>query len=703
MPEAPETPAPVFAIRAFKSALFGTPGVEDEGEGEHTLQLKEQKDGQQHSASDSLNLPSWNSQDTANTKNADSDTTANANTSPTKSILLTPGTASNRRKTVSFGHGVVDNERKRDTPSSKTSRTPPSSSGTVSSQWLSGSPEGKNKPRSKLTQTLLDARDKSPEFDSRVPETGLDPSPGTAPSTMAPTKEDGSDETVNLNEPRSESGKYWKAEFDSYRTKTSNEIKRLIQYRSAAKSFARKKDEEASRLAGKLRDEERRVSEMERHVSQLASTMVGEGANADKEQLVQDLTKQTALALQYKHRVNLLRKLLEKHGVVGNEVDDIGEDNDVDRPSEKATGEHRRTQQALGHANAKSEDQRTELSKLRNLAHSSEEKASKLEEENIALKHSLARIKQEMNKYESRRLEKEGRLKQREAKLETRVKDYRERLKKASHERRSREQEHHAREQDLRTVFEEERGRMTEEIHRLRTKLHNTGRATERYTHRPHTTSQDAQVQDFGPSQHYPSDNETDESDKPPSPSPRSKGRNMRHFRDPAADSEGADELNAEDDEELSPSENAHAERRLLSPTVANSGAQYRPLRSNRANTDSTAAFRKRRYVTDNRHGSQKRSQANASLRQLSDVGAPQQATVRGQLQAPVKYSLDAITGFPRAYTAERSARKEDDLATYQRAALTVDRMIAAQVRLKKKERARKARENEKENVAFED
>ncbi len=30
MLEPPETPAPVFAMRAFKSALFGTPGAEEE-------------------------------------------------------------------------------------------------------------------------------------------------------------------------------------------------------------------------------------------------------------------------------------------------------------------------------------------------------------------------------------------------------------------------------------------------------------------------------------------------------------------------------------------------------------------------------------------------------------------------------------------------------------------------------------------------
>lgn len=693
MPEAPETPAPVFAIRAFKSALFGTPGAEDEGDGERTFELKKQRDGHQQSRS-----LTDDAKDGGNTKMTDSDAAANAtnaNASPTKSILLTPGTASNRRKTVSFGDGVVDNERKRDTSSSKPSKTPPSSTGSISSQWLSGSSEGR-KPRSKLTQTLLDARDKSPEeAGSSFPKAGQNSPPESAPRTMAPAEEDDNDYTVNLNEPRSESGKYWKAEFDSYRTKTSDEIKRLIQYRSVAKSFARKKDEEALRLTDKLRDEEKRVSEMERHVSKLASTMVGTGAKADKEQLVQDLTKQTALALQYKHRVSLLRKLLEKHGVVGSEVDDIGEHAEVDSPSEKTAGELRRTQQALEHANTKFEDQRREFSKLRSLAHSSEEKASKLEGENMSLKHTLARVKQEMNKFEGRRLEKEGKLKQREAKLEARVKECRERLKRASKEHRSREQELHA-------EFDEERCRMREEIHHLRMKLRNAehlegARTAARYRHHPNTTHQNAELR---PSRYYFSNSETDESDEPPSPSPRSKEREMQYFREPAEYSEGAAELNSsEDDEDLSPSEAAHAEQHLRSRSVANSDAQYRPQHFNRANTDSDAAYGKQKYATDHRRHSQHRSQTNRSaFRHLPKVDERQQATLQGQ-QPSVQYTLDALTRFP----GPLRPGIDIDWDSYKRTEMNVDRMIAAAVRLKEKEMARKkARENAKENVAVE-
>ena len=49
------------------------------------------------------------------------------------------------------------------------------------------------------------------------------------------------DVTVNLEDPHSESGKYWKSEFDNYRVRTNKEIKKLIHYRCIAKSYARKK------------------------------------------------------------------------------------------------------------------------------------------------------------------------------------------------------------------------------------------------------------------------------------------------------------------------------------------------------------------------------------------------------------------------------------------------------------------------------
>ena len=708
MPEAPETPAPLFAIRAFKSALFGTPGADDEGEGEHTLQLKQQANSQQNTT-DSRRTFSENMDGPENAKKANADPGVNTIPSPTKSILLTPGTASNRRKTVSFGDGVVDNERKRDTSSSKSSKTPPSSTGPLSSQWMSGSSDGKNKPRSKLTQTLLDARDgPSNEHPSSHSVNARQGSAEVAPQPTAPPVDD-NDITTNLNEPRSESGKYWKAEFDSYRTKTSKEIKKLIQYRSVAKSYARKKDEEASRLAYKLKEEENRVAEMERHVSQLASTMVGEGAKADKEQLVRDLTKQTALALQYKHRVSLLRKLLEKHGVVSSEVDDIGDHSDVDSPSSKAAGELRKTQQALELANARINDQQTELDKLQNLAQSSEEKASKLEQDNMSLKHTLSRVKQEMNKFEGRRLEKEGKLKQREAKLEERVKEYRERLKRAH-------QEHRSKEQDLNASFDEERCNLMEEIHLLRTKLRNNerphasphaNRTHRRHTYNPHTADRSTQIHDLEHDFLEPDNNESDESDEPPSPSPRSK-RDSQYPR-PASthilDPERGPEINGlEDDEEPEfsedlPTKQGHRSRH----SVHGNDDFHRPSqRHSMATVGTDTVSGRQKYSRDN-HRTRRHPQTNASLlHHLTNLDDRQQAVVRESLRSPVKYSLDAITGFSRPYAIEE-AGKQDNLSTVERAAISVDRMVAARVRLKQKEARRKARLEGKENMALAD
>lgn len=708
MPDAPETPAPIFALRAFKSALFGTPGGDDEGEKDNTLQTKNQAASHQRSKSESLKLSTEGADDAANAKKTNPDSGVNTVPSPTKSILLTPGTASNRRKTVSFGDGVVDNERKRDTSASKSSRATPNSSGPLSSQWMSGSSDGKSKPRSKLTQTLLDARDKSHSAESDFSYLGAKTGQATAEPAPKPTTtpdDDDTDVTINLNEPRSESGKYWKAEFDSYRTKTTKEIKQLIRYRSVAKSYARKKDEEASRLAEKLKEEEKRVTDMERHVSHLASSMVGEGAKADKEQLVQELTKQTALALQYKHRVSLLRKLLEKHGVVDSEMDNVGEISELESPSEKAAGELRKTQQALDQANAKVEDQQTDIDKLRNLAESSEQKASKLEQENMSLKHTLARVKQEMNKFEGRRLEKENKLKQREAKLEARVKECRERLKKAS-------QEHRDKEQALIASFDDERSHMLEEINLLRARLRSNerfhgNRTHRRYTYGHHTGPASASAQELDYDFLEPSNNETDESDSPPSPSPRSKERS-RYSRgvtgsilDPKKDTE----INTLDDgEEPMPSEDVPSKPGHRSRlAVHNQNDLLRPTLAHRtANTGTDTISSRQKYRRDN-HRPQRRPQTNTSLlHQWNNLDERQQAMVREHLRSPVEYSLDAITGFSRPHSIDEHS-KRDHLSTVERAAISVDRMVAARVRLKQKEARRKARMEGKENIALVD
>ncbi|KAE8150385.1 spindle pole body formation-associated protein-domain-containing protein [Aspergillus avenaceus] len=686
--EPPETPAPVFAIRAFKSALFGTPGVDDD-QTERDLKPKNLTTNQPTSASLTLKPTVGNTSDVPKATKADLDMAVNAMASPTKSILVTPGTASNRRKTVSFGDGVVDNERKREDQSTRSSRTP------LSSQW-SASSDGKSKPRSKLTQALMDSRDKSSrEKDSEILQ---NPSSNDSKSLLSSAEEDTGDDTINLNEPRSQSGKYWKAEFDSYRNKTTQEIRKLIQYRSAAKAYAKKKDEEALRLAAKLKEEEVKVAEMERHVTQLASTMVGDNSKADKEELVQELTKQTALALQYKHRVGLLRRLLEQHGVVNDDVDGIGSSPVAPRDTPGETSQElRKAQQALGEANAKLEEMKREHSdfgKLKDLAQSSEQKASDLEKENATLKQTLARVKQEMTKYEGRRKEKEAKLKQREAKLETRIQEYRERLRTTS-------QQHRELEEGLRESFSEERRRMQDQIDLLKLKLTTFERLPElrsrnRYQESPHKGYTGVHVFDFGQSspQKEQQHDETEDIEQPPSPSPRAKERRSRTVLGELDVKRASKALGLEVEDtseqvldDLSPQrqDESHV---LEDPIPPSSPPDFPHLEPLTRRTSARQRFNPESY----RSYVPTHSTITSLAHHLATREDSKQLRLRAR-RSPTKYSLDAISGLP-----DRTRRRQS-LASLQRDSIPIDRMLAAQARLKRKEDSRKTKQDGKENL----
>ncbi|EYE94191.1 uncharacterized protein EURHEDRAFT_413413 [Aspergillus ruber CBS 135680] len=698
--EAPETPAPVFALRAFKSALFGTPAPEEEDR-DRVLRAKEQQspirarvqaDPQKDHSTGNLG------DDKMPTLQPDTAPTGNTMVSPTKSILVTPGTISNRRKTVSFGDGVVDNERKQESPSKAPSlRTPTNLSTSPSSQWASGSSD--SKPRSKLTQALLDSREKrsSKDFQPTQTSKSSETRSGGNTSKMVPqsAENDDNDETLNMSEPRSQSGKYWKTEFDKYRTRTDWEIKRLVQYRSVAKSYAKKKDEEAVRLAEKLKQEEEKVAEMERHVSQLASTMVTEGDKHDKERLIQDLTKQTALALQYKHRVTMLRKALEKHGVVSNEMEDIKEQSDGNVSADKTTEELRKSQQALEQANAKikaMQNQRSDLSQLHDLSESSEQKASELEKENVTLKQTLARFKSEMTKYEGRRKEKEAKLKQREAKLELRIREYRERLRTVT-------QRHRESQESFKELFEEERHSLLEQIERLKLTLGTLDRLPDfesgRLTLSPRKDYTGVNVYDFGQSspQRGHNNDETEELGDPPSPSPRSKERRYRQLRsaidDPLdlrraaqamgidIDGDGNDPSIYAEEDEASP----QRQPRRFNHVPDDEGDVVIPP-SSPPDLSSIKSSYNRRSLTkldndlDDQHATS-RDRYLAGLEEEKQT-RPQQRRRR----SPTKYGLDAL-----------SKQQRLGLSESQRDAMPIDRKIAAQARLKRKEANRKAKE----------
>ncbi|EER37527.1 conserved hypothetical protein [Histoplasma capsulatum H143] len=366
--EAPETPAPVFAFRAFKNAIVGTPGP-DATDDELTIPIRSlkptvnRKDTNIHIPPKPKNSGPLDLQPSLPT----SDVSAQPMASPTKSILLTPGTAATRRKTVSFGEGVVDNERK------KSLFEPIAYNGNISRQWTGKQHEESGKNRSKPTKSLFEARSqklggekKRDENDELFDITDrIHPPPDKEAGQPRMKEEQRKDEdeeeneedvTTNLDEPHSQSGMYWKSE-------------------SVAKSYAKKKDLEMRRLSDKLKREEAKVAEMELRVSKLAAGMVdGTNQNQSNEDMFKELSEQTALAG-------------SKH--------------------------------------------KSDTSKLQDLAESSECKAVELQKENKALKLSLARFKEEMTNYEDRRKAKEARLKQKEQKLQDRVQEYKNRLDEA--------------------------------------------------------------------------------------------------------------------------------------------------------------------------------------------------------------------------------------------------------------------------------
>lgn len=265
--DAPETPAHVFAARAFKHAIFGTPrppspvvgvsrslvaeGVQDvpvseasEAKVEIIKPVAGPSEGQKRKDREELNHHS------------------ELMSSPSKprGILVTPGTAMARRKQVNFGEQVVDNEGKR----SKYSKSglPDKFPGKFPSPWTPHLAEleeiaGQSSSEKKMRR-LLEKRSKPVVVATQVrTESGRQ----VIAKTDSPRAKDDSDITLDLSEPRSSSGRYWKEQYLSYAAESEAEMKRLIAKHKVAKEYARLKDGEATELRQQLETERNRRRE----------------------------------------------------------------------------------------------------------------------------------------------------------------------------------------------------------------------------------------------------------------------------------------------------------------------------------------------------------------------------------------------------------------------------------------------------------
>ncbi|KAK5631213.1 hypothetical protein RRF57_006927 [Xylaria bambusicola] len=318
--DAPDTPAPVFAARAIKNAIWGQSAAADENP-TNTERVKP-------------------AQSTSTTKEIPAEAR-----SPTKlnSILLTPGTGTSRRKRVSFGRDVKAGNTVDSSPLATTSGR-----------------HGRSRRKTTLQQALENSRPAKP----KESEAELD----------APVAEDTDEEsewededvccnhemTVDLNEPHSESGKYWKAEWSRYREEAKSDIEQLVKYKANARSFAAKKDMEASQLSQKLKEEQSKVVEMEKKMADMTSKLAASrkhGANKDSTSLAEDLARQTSLVAQYRERVKDLETRLTEASSKSN----------LNRPSHQRIDTSPRTEQNILEVSRELRKARSELRQLDHL------------------------------------------------------------------------------------------------------------------------------------------------------------------------------------------------------------------------------------------------------------------------------------------------------------------------------------------------
>jgi Cut12 conserved domain len=241
--DAPETPAHLFAVRAFKQALFGTPPP--------VARFVPKMNGATFQSIPQIDVKSDEAHATARIRRKPETTTQQTlNSSPTKptGILMTPGTAAGRRKQVKFGEKVVDNEGKRNKYS--TSGLPDDCPGKFPSPWTPKvMPASSSQDTGKTVTASSSSIGNDTRLESKFKEalkqsTHQKPQPVSISSRV----KDDSDITADIQLPSSASGRYWKEQYETYATRSEAELNRLIAKHRIAKDYAKMKDEEVTAL-----------------------------------------------------------------------------------------------------------------------------------------------------------------------------------------------------------------------------------------------------------------------------------------------------------------------------------------------------------------------------------------------------------------------------------------------------------------------
>lgn len=433
--EPPETPAPMFAVRAFKSALFGTPHPTQPA----SPSSRSRKSFAQNSLpKESALIPEPSKTEHLNAgdretikipKRLDSD----ALLSPTKGILLTPGTGTTRRKNVTF-RGISSEEKSKEGHSSRDSLLANNISANTSNQLQATGILEDQLYKTSFTKALHKA--KYGVSGANVIQTyavnrsnkriALDPKIDSSVPVTENKRYDlgvAADVTIDLSNPHSRSGQHWKAEFEQYHRKSGREMKHIIKVNQSVKSFAEKKDLEASELSEKLRKELSKVAAMENKVTDLATQLAAARIKdcmetPDQTKLVNDLARKTAEAIRCKQSAEKYKAALTKRNGSLNPKISTFED-ETPQEAEVESSQHKPKSTTSKRQSQNTALLRSELEQVRTKAMAAEQKATKLETENMALQAAINKLRQDMTIFERKRQEREESPQRREAALRT--------------------------------------------------------------------------------------------------------------------------------------------------------------------------------------------------------------------------------------------------------------------------------------------
>lgn len=288
--EAPQTPAPVFAMRAFKQVLFGTPQPSTTAEVPLLKSLPPIQDLPALDTVQPTRLPKDGALSTSPISKqrhilqpSEAQKQNELASNRPQGILMTPGTINGPRKQVKFGQQVVDNEGKNNKYSK--SGLPNDFPGKFPSPWT---PKTTSPARPRIgaaaagSQAVTNAVVEN-NVESRFREI-LDVTRPASPANVTlasaaellvkpPRSKDDGDVTMDLALPRSAAGRYWKNQYEQFSTNSVVETKRIIAKHKLAKDYARMKDAEAQELRTQLEYEREkragREASLERQVKDL--------------------------------------------------------------------------------------------------------------------------------------------------------------------------------------------------------------------------------------------------------------------------------------------------------------------------------------------------------------------------------------------------------------------------------------------------